>query len=98
MLHSPCKDNKTVVLCTEEGEAMRQSVHSINCTCFFLSCTGQSFVIKNLSLCVLFRVHFKQVWPLKLLSFFFFSSEEGFERYKMVVQVVIGEQRGEGVK
>uniref|UniRef100_A0A8V0YQ87 Dynein light chain Tctex-type 2B n=1 Tax=Gallus gallus TaxID=9031 RepID=A0A8V0YQ87_CHICK len=24
--------------------------------------------------------------------------EEGFERYKMVVQVVIGEQRGEGVK
>ncbi|XP_071608451.1 dynein light chain Tctex-type protein 2B isoform X1 [Heliangelus exortis] len=24
--------------------------------------------------------------------------EEGFDRYKMVVQVVIGEQRGEGVK
>lgn len=30
--------------------------------------------------------------------FFFLPSDEGFDRYKMVVQVVIGEQRGEGVK
>lgn len=38
-------------------------------------------------------------FEVALLIFFSFSfSEEGFERYKMVVQVVIGEQRGEGVK
>lgn len=29
--------------------------------------------------------------------FLFFFPEMGFDRYKMVVQVVIGEQRGEGV-
>lgn len=40
------------------------------------------------------------VWAqaFALIIFFFLSPEEGFDRYKMVVQVVIGEQRGEGVK
>lgn len=28
----------------------------------------------------------------------FFISDLGYDRYKFVVQVVIGEQRGEGVK
>lgn len=40
------------------------------------------------------------VWAQAVLLtiIFLLSPEEGFDRYKMVVQVVIGEQRGEGVK
>lgn len=52
---------------------------------------------KSLAFCILFWAYIlnKLLCSLLLSSF---PPEEGFDRYKMVVQVVIGEQRGEGVK
>lgn len=61
------------------------------------TCTGDLLCNRNsLAFWVLFDAHVLNEVVFSL--FFSLSPEEGFDRYKMVVQVVIGEQRGEGVK
>lgn len=65
----------------------------IECTCTGHLLCNQ----KSLAFWVLFGAHVLNEMLLSLL-FFSLSPEKGFDRYKMVVQVVIGEQRGEGVK
>jgi len=42
---------------------------------------------------LILRVYYKH----RVMIFVLFS-DVGFDRYKLIVQVVVGEQRGEGVK